>query len=138
MKWRLFRHLYGGNDHDAERVYRWHIEERSGHRIRAGLTIDQWKRSLDDYVETAKRLLGSMMMIGFATEDAVPVDPRNELLDGSHRVACALALGIETIPVMPKSRPVWAPAWDLAWFMAHGMKMGDIERLKADWGLMKA
>ena len=138
MKWRFFRHLYGGDDRDAERVYRWHIEERSGNRMRVGLATDQWKRTLDDYVESAKAVFSSMMMIGFATEDAVPIDPRGELLDGSHRVACALVIGVDKIPAVPKPRNVWAPAWDLAWFMAHGMKMGDIERLKADWGLMRA
>ena len=138
MKFRFFRHLYGGDDPDSERVYRWHIEERSGPRMRAGLTTDQWKHSLDDHVNSAKELFGSMKMIGFSLEDAVPVDPRGELLDGSHRVACAVALNLKEIYVLPKPNSVWAPPWDLEWFIAHGMKSRDIERLKVDWGLMQA
>lgn len=137
VKWRFFRQLRNGGDEDAERVYRWHIMERSGHRMEAGLPTDNWKRNVDQYVLAATALYESMSRSGFQTAGAVPVDPNGELLDGSHRVACALARGLPQIPVMRLSRKVWAPAWDLAWFAVHRMSRADLRRLLDDFDLMQ-
>lgn len=137
VKFRFFRHLHGGNDPDSERVYRWHINERSGPRMRAGIETDKWKLSLDDYVTAADKLLSSMACDGFQSFFAVPVDPKNELLDGSHRVACALALDLPVI-VVHSPRPVWAPPWDEQWFIAHGMADDDLARMRSDWKEMNA
>ncbi len=136
MKWRFFRHLHGGSDPDSERVYRWHIERRSGARIDAGVPTDQWKRSLDDYVKSAKDLYASMARDGFVTD--VPVDPNYELLDGSHRVACAVALEFEGIPVSHEARYVWAPPWGTAWFLENEVSSMDIARIMLDWDEMRA
>ena len=134
VKWRFFRHLHGGSDFDAERVYRWHIEERSGPRMRAGLGTDKWKLSVGDYVGAASRLYASVLSHGVF--DPVPVDMNGELLDGSHRVACAVALGIEAIRVQTQPRLVWAPPWNEAWFIDKGMASADLGRLRADWAMM--
>lgn len=133
MKRRFFLHLLGGDDPDAERVYRWHIEKRSGARMRAGLPTDQWKTTLNHYVWFAKALFERMRDDGFHPNGAVPIDPLGELLDGSHRVACALALGIADIPVKLEHRHAWAPAWGYDWFVANGMGHDDLERLCRDW-----
>src|SRR3990167_9448637 len=134
VKHRLFCHLLrGGNDPDAERVYLWHIAKRSGHRIEAGVATDRWKRSLDDYLSSAKALYGAMVREGFDPAFPVPVDPDGEILDGSHRVACALALGIEAIPVVRMSKRVWAPAWGEQWFRDNGLSEAGLERLRQDW-----
>lgn len=101
--------------------------------MRAGLATDRWKQSLDDYVKSAETLATSMSMYGFLDEHAVPVDSDHELLDGSHRVACALAQGIETIPVVEHQRRAWAPPWDYEWFVANGMARDDLERVRDDW-----
>lgn len=137
VKWRFFRSLLEGNDKDAERVYRWHIEKRSGARMRAGLATDQWKRSVDDYVETARGLLESFALMRAWGGAPVPVDPSGELLDGSHRVACALALGVEHIPAKREGRPVWAPSWGFSWFVHHGMRGDDLTRVVSDWDKMR-
>jgi len=137
VKWRFFRHLLDGNDADAVRVYLWHIEKRSGSRMAAGLATDQWKCTLDDYVASASSLCRLMAHHGFATVGAVPVDPDGELLDGSHRVACALALGIEAVPMTHETRKVWAPAWGLQLFIDNGMDEAGLSRLKADWEALK-
>ena len=134
VKWRFFRHLLGGNDGDAVDLYRWHIEQRSGHRIAAGLPTDRWKRSVDEYVTSATALLQSLRTYGFL--GPVPVDRNGELLDGSHRVACASALGIEEIPVDRQDRNVWAPAWDELWFRARMTDEG-VNRLITDWLWMR-
>jgi hypothetical protein len=134
VKWRLFRHLlHGGDDPDAENLYRWHIEKRSGTRMRAGLATDQWKKTLDDYVASARALFESMREDGFRLSGAVPVDPAGELLDGSHRVACALALGVEMIPAKREARHAWAPPWGYEWFVANGMGYDDLARLCRDF-----
>ena len=109
VKWRFF--LSGG-----EEAYRWHIEARSGERMKAGLATDKWKLQLDDYVKSAKDLLESMSSHGFDEKYPVPIDPDGELLNGSHRVACALALEIPYITVELRPDYVWAPAWDYLWF----------------------
>jgi hypothetical protein len=70
---------------------------------------------------------------GFNPSGAIPIDPDGELLNGSHRVACARALGIESVPVIHEARRVFAPAWGLAWFHDNGMDQEDLNRLKADW-----
>jgi hypothetical protein len=134
VKWRMFCHLrHGGSDPDAKRVFRWHIEQRSGHRMRMGMTTDKWKRTLDEYVASAEALLWNMQAFGFLGTHAVPVDPDGELLDGSHRVACALALGIGEIVVRHEDRKVWADPWNEQWFIDHGMAGEDLERLRQDW-----
>lgn len=101
-----------------------------------GLATDQWKRTTDDYVNAANQLFGSMLNSGFSQFYAVPVDPAQEILDGSHRVACALAFWQGTIPVVLTTKRVWAPPWGLDWFVAKGMAQSDLDRLQSDWSLL--
>lgn len=101
--------------------------------MRAGLHTDGWKRTLDDYVGAARGLCRSMAEDGFRSDGAVPIDPAGELLDGAHRVACALALGIDAVPVKREARYAWAPGWGYEWFVAAGMGHDDLERLCRDF-----
>ncbi len=98
--------------------------------------MDVWKWSVDDYVAAAGALCASMANRGFIPECAVPIDPDGELLGGAHRVACALALGIEEIPVVRKEQRAWAPPWGREWFVANGMAQDDLDRLARDMELM--
>jgi hypothetical protein len=116
-------------------MYRWHIEERIRPRLDAGLTTDQWKRNLDDYVAAATALWTAMARDGFDSRFPIQVDPNGELIGGAHRLACALSLGIKVVPVEPMHYVAWAPAWGEAWFRAHGMT--DIESLRADWEALR-
>lgn len=97
----------------------------------AGLSTDGWKDALDDYVSAAAALFGSMAEKGFDPRHAVPIDPDGELLGGAHRVACALALEIERIPVERRPDRVWAPAWDADWFRVYGLGEEAIAGLQA-------
>lgn len=63
----------------------------------------------------------------------MPIDPNGELLDGSHRVACALALGTDEITVRREARRAWAPSWNYEWFVQNGMSHDDLARLCQDW-----
>jgi hypothetical protein len=99
----------------------------------SGLVTDGWKASLDDYLASAATLCRSMAYHGFNPSGAIPIDPDGELLNGSHRLSCALALGIESVPIERRADRVWAPAWGLDWFRDNGMNEDDLERLRADW-----
>ena len=105
--------------------------------MKLGLSTDRWKRCAGDYVVAAKELHASMVRSGFLSAYAIPIDPNGELLGGAHRLACAMALGIESIPVERNTRMVWAPAWNEAWFVEHGVSEADLARIKADWELMR-
>jgi hypothetical protein len=136
VKWRFFRHLRDGDDADSLRVYRWHIEQRSGSRMAAGLTTDKWKRSLEDYVQAATDLWFSMAK-GFDLAHRVPIDPDGEILDGAHRVACALVQGRD-VPCVLRKTWAWAPAWDEEWFSrAGGISLADLCRIEVDFEAMK-
>jgi hypothetical protein len=90
----------------------------------------------DAYLPQAKALFASMVTNGF--EGAVPIDPNGELLDGAHRVACALALGIGEIVVKHEARHAFAPAWGEQWFIENGVDEYDLERLRQDWASIQA
>jgi hypothetical protein len=132
VKWRFFRHLIQGGDPQSVYVYRWHIEARKLANAKLGIGMDG-KVDTDHYLAAAGDLCRSMAYHGFDPAYAIPIDPDGELLGGAHRVACALALGIETVPVDRRADRVWAPRWDYEWFVANGMGEDDLSRLKADW-----
>lgn len=133
VKYLFFLSLHGGNDVNAEKLYVWHIKHRSGSRMEAGLSTDKWKRDLSDYVSSATFLYRSMVETGFDPAFPVPIDADGELLDGSHRLACALALRLEEVPVWQQPRKVWAPAWDCEWFLLNGMEPPEVNKLMEIW-----
>lgn len=106
--------------------------------MRAGLATDKWKTSVDDYVVAAGNLLTSIRWIGFSLDHPIPVDPFGELLGGAHRLAAALALDLNAVPVEPIPMRAWAPAWDRQWFVANHVPTDDLERIMADWKSMQS
>ena len=132
IKWRFFRHLIQGGDPQSVYAYRWHIEARKAANAKLNLGMDG-KADTDAYVASAGALCRSMAYNGFDPACAVPVDPDGELLNGAHRVACALALGIESVPVSGEGRRVWAPEWGIDWFRANGMDEENLQRLQTDY-----
>lgn len=137
VKWRFFRHLHGGSDPDAVKVYLWHINERIGPRMRAGLATDVYKKDLGDYLTAAQELYESMYEGGFLVSGAIPLDRNRDLLGGAHRLACAIALGIN-VSVVQHDREVWAPPWNRGWFVEKGLSWKSLQRLDDDWRLMHA
>ena len=113
------------------------IEARCGHRMRAGLPTDRWKKSLEHYLASARALYGAMVHEGFNPSFPIPVDPDGELLDGSHRLACALALGLVEVPVERRDQFVWAPPWGETWFETQGMTASDLQRIREDWNALR-
>lgn len=127
VKWRFFQHLRTGTDPDAERVYRWHIAERTG-----GREPGSWKQSLDDYVAGAGALLAAMTERGFDPACPVNTDPEGRLKDGAHRTACAAVLGLRIAVQQTPARSRSAP-WGRAWFEARGIAAADLARIERDY-----
>jgi hypothetical protein len=107
--------------------------QRNGPRFKAGLITDTWKKNVADYFVAAQALLKDMQANGFRADQAIPVDPNGELLGGAHRAACALSLGIETVPVTFPGVYVWAPPWDYRWFLDHGLERESLDQLMKDY-----
>jgi len=93
---------------------------------------EAWKKKTEDYVISAENLLSSMDRDGFNEKRAIPIDPDGEFLAGAHRIACALALDIDSIPVVRMTNKVWAPDWGYDWFVNAGMDYEGMLRLEAD------
>lgn len=132
VKWRYFRHLLTGGDADSERVYKWHLQARKAANAKVNLGMDG-KANTDQYVEDSRNLLVSMAINGFNPEYPIPIDPDGELLGGAHRLACALALGIDAVPVERREQKVWAPAWDMNHFYHNDASAEDMQRIATDW-----
>lgn len=106
--------------------------------MQAGLRTDYWKTSLEDYLLSACYLFGEIKKRGFSPKFPIPIDPYGELLNGSHRVALAVALDVKVIPVIHEKRHVWAPAWNFDWFVKNGMLKHDLDMLEEDLEKMNA
>jgi hypothetical protein len=127
IKWRFFCHLIAGGDPDAERVYRWHIAQRTN-----GIEKGSWKRSVDDYVAAARELLTSMQANGFDPSCPIPIGTNGRMRNGAHRLACALALGID-VAIERIDKPGTASPWGERWLLVGGIGAADLRRAKSDW-----
>lgn len=132
VKARFFRHLRDGGDPDSERVYRWHVEQRTG-----GREPRSWKQSVDDYLHAAAELLASMGRHGFDPQCQVPVGVNGILRNGAHRVACAYVLG-EKINIAYAHTPSGAAPWGEQWFASQGFAPADLAQLIHDWNVIHA
>ncbi len=70
---------------------------------------------------------------GFQFQHAIPIDNHGELLNGAHRVACAIAYDLPEIYTWRVNKEAWAPAWDYQWFIDNGMDKEDLEHLVCLW-----
>jgi len=122
--------LLKGNDPDSERIYRWHIEERTGGREPRG-----WKRTIDDYITLCQALLENMSKVGFNPAFPLEYGQNGRLRAGAHRLACSLLLGLDVYRVVVPING--AMTWGEDWFVRHGITSEDLERIKADWEWLK-
>ena len=139
VKWRYFRHLLHGGDPESEAVYCWHIASRKAANAKIDLGTDSTKPEVADYVRAAQSLLQSMQKEGFQKEHAFAIDPNGEILSGAHRLACALALGLDHVWVERKDKLVWAPEWGLDWFRENNLAGAGLseQRLMADYNTIE-
>jgi len=131
VKWRFFRHLLKGNDPDSERIYRWHIEKRTGGRE----PRSDWKHSIEDYITGSKALLENMLKVGFNPDFPLEYGQNGRLRSGAHRLACSLLLGLDVyyITVAADANAIWG----ITWFVHRGIAFEDLQRIKADWERLK-
>lgn len=127
VKVRFFRHLLNGGDPDSERVYRWHIDKRTG-----GNEPRSPKNTVDDYVAACPLLLASIQKDGFHPDGAIKVAPDNRIVgSGAHRVSICLSLRkpilIHRVDRVPKLE------WGRDWFVANGMSPDDLKELDRGW-----
>lgn len=132
MKWRFAKSLIGGR-RDGEDLYRWMIYERAKDRILAGEPTDGWKMKVDDWVESFEILLDSIYDNGLLAQHAIPIDKNHQLLNGSHRLAAALAWQIKDVYIFDVPKLAWAPPWGMQWFEDHGIDQETKMQLHQDW-----
>lgn len=101
------------------RLYRKHIAIRTGgveppdlhrpeHRIN--------KQCVQDYEFWAYDLLHSIQTEGFRTDRAIPISDDLLLLNGAHRLAAAISVGLKDIPIVRQSA---GATWGLEWFRRY-------------------
>jgi hypothetical protein len=130
VKWRYFRHLLRRNDPDSERVYRWHIKQRT-----RGNEPRSWKSNIEDYITVCKDLYKSMFRNGYNPEHPLKYGRNGKLMCGAHRLACSLALDVEPVCVIYATEG--NTTWDEDWFIDHGIDKRDLQQIKADWKHLK-
>jgi hypothetical protein len=130
VKYRMFRsqHSEMPASAAAEHDYVKHIWERSRHRWVQGLPTDGSKFGPFDYIGAALSLLDSMKRHGFDPDYAIPVDQNGDILNGAHRIACALSLGKNVILTKVDNK-AWAPPWGSDWFLANGFALDYVNGL---------
>lgn len=132
IKWRYFLNLRDRSDPDANRLYLQHITARTG-----GYEPDGTKPNLAHYVTAARKLHASMSEFGFDLDYPVRFGNNGRLMDGAHRIACALALRIRYVPIERSDKPGRARAWGADFLIAGGMDAADVERVEADYRALK-
>ena len=127
IKYRYFKHILTATDPDSERVYRWHIEARTG-----GREPGSWKVSIEDYVEVCHWLALRMPDDGFDVGQPIVIGLNGRLRDGAHRLACALACGV--VPYWRRhEKPGIARHWDAMELIRCGIADDDMSRVKEDY-----
>jgi hypothetical protein len=134
VKKKFFDFLNGSpkSSFDDVILYVFHIEKRKELNARVGYGTDRLKPLIYQYLYNSRDLVNSMKK-GFLDEFAIPVDRNGELLDGAHRISCALALGIETVPVESKNTDAFAPDWGYRWFLEAGLSPDYVSVMRKEW-----
>lgn len=131
IKTRFFRHLHHGGDPDSDRIYRWHIQTRTGGRERRS-----WKTCIDDYVEASGALVANMALSGFDINQPVSICRMGRLKDGAHRIAAALLFGCPIYwtqdNVIGHARP-----WDESFMKQKGVRPEDLARIVSDYARLE-
>ena len=100
-------------------LYRRHIYYRTG-------GVEDAKATVDDYVKSFNILIASMRTAGFDRNYPIPVSTQNGIiLDGSHRLACALFFDIHPYVEFIEGRK--GNIWDYWWFEQHGFSKRELD-----------
>lgn len=122
LKKLYFDVIGGGRTRDASLIislYRKHILQRTGGIEPPDLNRAEHhiaKTCIDDYEREAMALYRSMADNGFREDRAIAISGELLLVNGAHRLAAALSLGLNAIPVVRSSG---GGIWDAKWFLSH-------------------
>ncbi|ACT52030.1 FkbM family methyltransferase [Methylovorus glucosotrophus] len=109
-------------------LYREHIQQRTSGREPGSLS----KLSVEDYERSFQQLIRQMQVRGFDTNAAIPMSATGRILNGAHRLAAALALGIPEVPTfVVENEPVYD--WDMRWFIHHGFQPPALNAMLTCW-----
>jgi len=132
IKLLLARHILNASEIEDEQIndiYKRHILQRTQGKEPESLG----KNCLDDYQKQFRQLINSIRSEGFSDEFAIPIDTHGRILNGAHRLAAALALQLDRVPVvrMPSS---WnGLEWGMGWFLQNGFSPEEINLLLQQW-----
>lgn len=111
IKYLFFKAIDTGYNYQFyENLYKKHVYQRTrGIEPPDLLTQEQYKNSVDSYVEKAEELYFSMKENGFLPSSKIPISPTGGLLNGAHRLACAAYLGIQDLSctLLETDSPLW-------------------------------
>jgi hypothetical protein len=120
---KLYFDVIGGGRKESSaliiNLYRKHILIRTGGNEPPDLNCENHhikKFTIKDYELQAYELYKSIESEGFRVDRAVPVTENLLLVNGSHRLAAAISLGLESIPIARKST---GGVWGLDWFKKY-------------------
>lgn len=96
------------------------------------------KQGIDEFKKSFRDLIFSMKDEGFRRECFIPLDRNGRMMNGSHRCAAALALGID---VWAKRYPVSGVVildhhFGREWFLNNGFSEDDVEFLLETLGIL--
>jgi FkbM family methyltransferase len=132
IKLLLAKHILNTSDIEAEQIndiYNRHILQRTQGKEPESLG----KTCLGDYHEQFRQLINSIRSEGFSDEFAIPIDANGRILNGAHRLAAALALQLDQVPVV-RMPPSWnGLEWGMGWFLQNGFSPEEINLLLQQW-----
>ena len=115
---------------DAEDVYLRHIQYRTGG---AEPGDEARKGNLAGFAQQTAQLASAMRDRGYDPSQPIPVARHTGLiLNGAHRVAVALALGIRRVPVVYRD-DVDGLTWDFDWFIDNGFSPHEMDEIVRVW-----
>jgi len=96
---------------------------------------------VEEAVERYTKLIKSIEKYGFDPNSQLPVDSRQNLVDGAHRLALALYFKQPLLPLKPRKAP-FETDYSLTWFEQHGFDPGELDLIQSkkeeifrEWGL---
>ena len=127
VRWLLCRDFVSGivNDNHKSLYTRMQLA-RIGTTANSDFWTENPKKSVQDMLKECKKLCLSMQKSGFQKEKAIPLSSRNHMIiDGSHRLATALALEKE-IWVKYFGNVSGGQNYGFKWFLENGFNTSDL------------
>lgn len=116
------------HNEEVRALYHQHIALRTGGK-EPGSAI---KLSVEDYERSYQDLILHMKSQGFSAYAAIPISKNGLILNGAHRLAAAIALGIETIPCfVVENMPTYD--WGMRWFLHHQFTPKQLNLILKQW-----